>query len=70
MARESYWNYMGRRLYEDNLNMSAIQNDMVGLTESHYKVLKRLKVVTEENRILIKKIENLGGSPIQLEMDL
>ena len=50
--------------------MSAIQNDMVGLTESHYKVLKRLKVVTEENRILIKKIENLGGSPIQLEMDL
>jgi len=50
--------------------MTPIQHDMAGLTESHYAVLKRLKEVTEHNSELIKKIERLGGTPNQLELDI
>jgi F0F1-type ATP synthase beta subunit len=70
MEREPYWDYMGRRLREDNSNMSAIKNDMAGLTESHYNVLQRLKEVTTINQELQKKIAILGGDPKQLELDI
>ena len=70
MEREPYWDYMGRKLHEDRSKMTPIQHDMAGLTESHYAVLKRLKEVTEHNSELIKKIERLGGTPNQLELDI
>ena len=47
-----------------------IEKDYAGLTESHYKVLKHLKDVTQYNLELIKKIERLGGDPKQMEMDV
>tara|TARA_B110000285_G_scaffold72968_1_gene84082 strand:+ start:748 stop:900 length:153 start_codon:yes stop_codon:yes gene_type:complete len=50
--------------------MSAIKNDMAGLTESHYNVLQRLKEVTTINQELQKKIAILGGDPKQLELDI
>ena len=50
--------------------MSLIEKDMVGLTESHYNVLKHLKEVTAYNLELIKKIERIGGDPKQMEMDV
>ncbi len=68
--REGYWDYMGRKLREDTSRMTLIENDMAGLTESHYSVLKRLKEVTEYNLQLIKKVERLGGDPKQLEFDI
>ena len=68
--REGYWDYMGRKLREDRSKMSLVENDMAGLTESHYNVLKRLKEVTDYNYELIKKIERIGGDAKQMEMDL
>tara|TARA_R110000796_G_scaffold153498_1_gene270033 strand:+ start:225 stop:377 length:153 start_codon:yes stop_codon:yes gene_type:complete len=50
--------------------MTLIEKDYAGLTESHYKVLRRLKEVTTYNMELIKKIERLGGDPKQIEMDI
>ena len=70
MKREGYWDYMGRKLREDRSKMSLVENDMAGLTESHYKVLSRLKEVTDYNYELIKKIERIGGDAKQMEMDL
>jgi hypothetical protein len=70
MKRESYWDNMGRKLREDRSKMSLVENDMAGLTESHYNVLKRLKEVTDYNYELIKKIERIGGDAKQMEMDL
>jgi len=60
---------MGRKLREDKSKMSPIQIDMAGLTESHYKVLSRLKEVTDYNYELIKKIEKMGGDPKQMEFN-
>jgi len=68
--REGYYDYMTRRLREDTSRMSLIEKDFAGLTESHYKVLKHLKDVTQYNLELIKKIERLGGDPKQMEMDV
>ena len=68
--REGYWDYMGRRMREDTSKMTLIEKDYAGLTESHYKVLKHLKDVTQYNLELIKKIERLGGDPKQMEMDI
>ena len=68
--REGYWDYMGRKLREDMSKMSLAESDMAGLTESHYKVLSRLKEVTDYNYELIKKIERIGGDAKQMEMDL
>ena len=50
--------------------MTLIEKDYAGLTETHYKVLRRLKEVTSYNLELIKKIERLGGDPKQMEMDV
>ena len=41
-VREGYYDYMTRRLREDTSKMSLIEKDMVGLTKSHYNVLKHL----------------------------
>jgi hypothetical protein len=49
--------------------MSLAESDMAGLTESHYKVLSRLKEVTDYNYELIKKIEKMGGDPKQMEFN-
>jgi hypothetical protein len=68
--REGYWDYMGRKLREDTSRMTLIEKDYAGLTETHYKVLRRLKEVTTYNMELIKKIERLGGDPKQTEMDI
>ena len=73
MDREPYWDYMGRmgkQLREENIKMDAIENDMIGLTASHYTVLQRLKEVTSINYELREKIAQLGGSgdPKQLEL--
>ena len=68
--REGYWDYMGRKLREDTSRMTLIEEDYSGLSESHYKVLRRLKEVTSHNLELIKKIERLGGDPQQMEMDI
>ena len=54
--REGYYDYMTRRLREDTSRMSLIEKDFAGLTESHYKVLKHLKDVTQYNLELIKKM--------------
>ena len=68
--REGYWDYMGRKLREDTSRMTLIEEDYSGLSENHYKVLRRLKEVTTYNMELIKKIERLGGDPKQIEMDI
>ena len=48
---------------------TLMQIDNAQLTEAYYLMIKRLKVVTEHNLMLIKKIEKLGGNPNQLELD-
>ena len=48
---------------------TAMERDNAQLTEAYYLMLKRLKVVTEHNLMLIKKLEKLGGNPNQLELD-
>ena len=61
MEREPYWDYMARRLREENNKMSPIENDMASLTKAHYNVLQRLKEVTSINYELEEKIAYLNG---------
>jgi hypothetical protein len=59
MQRESYWEYMGRRMHEERNYMYG----KVGLTSMERELLSRV----EE---LERKVSLLGGDPKQLELDV
>ena len=56
MQRESYWDYMGRRLREDRasrISLNSVERDL-------YQRIEELE----------RKVSLLGGDPKQLEMDV
>ena len=59
MQRESYWDYMGRRMHEERNYMYG----KVSLTNIERELLSRV----EE---LERKVSLLGGDPKQLELDV
>ena len=59
MRRESYWDYMGRRLKEEKSCMSPSEIELTNLV----KLFRRVKELEHKVRIL-------GGDPKQLEMDI
>ena len=59
MQRESYWEYMGRRMHEERNYMYG----KVSLTSMERELLSRV----EE---LERKVSLLGGDPKQLELDV
>ena len=66
--RESYWDYMSRRIKEEE-QQPIWQHDMAQMTDSYYSALKRIKQLVEENNILQKKVEELSNSQ-QMELNL
>jgi len=56
MERESYWDYMGRRMREDRKNN-------VSLTSIESELFRRIEELEH-------KVAVLGSHPQQLEMDL
>ena len=72
MERESYWDYMGRRLREEWNKETWSMDDMykkeVSEMQSSIHVLQmRIKTLSEQVLELNTKVEILGGDPRQLE---
>jgi len=72
VSDERYYDYMGRRLREEqekepvieeeHLHTNALMLDMKELTKCHYDVLIRNKELIEENDKLRKEIANLHNT--------
>ena len=73
MRRESYHDYMARRLREERGNSDTIEvyrKDVLERTETLYNCYKRQAELAEEVYRLNKKVILLGGDPRQLELDI
>ena len=62
MQRESYWDYMGRRMREES-------ND-TNRKSSSERELNNLVKLFQRVEQLERKVRILGGDPKQLEMDI
>ena len=70
--REGYWDYMGRRLREDEetLSMDDMWKKEIAEMQSNVHTLQlRVKTLTDRVQELTKKVTSLGGDPQQLELD-
>ena len=73
MQRESYSDYMVRRLREERSNTDTVmvyKKDVEERTETLYNCYKRQAELAEEVFRLNKKVLLLGGDPRQLELDV
>ncbi len=73
MQRESYSDYMVRRLREERSNTDTVmvyKKDVEERTETLYNCYKRQAELAEEVYRLNRKILLLGGDPRQLELDV
>ena len=73
MQRESYSDYMVRRLREERSNTDTVmvyKKDVEERTETLYNCYKRQAELAEEVYRLNRKILSLGGDPRQLELDV
>ena len=72
MNREPYWDYMGRRLREEN-EMSARETfltELAQMQEQVHGLQMRVKHLTDDITNLKYKISSLGGDPNQMELEL
>ena len=73
MQRESYSDYMVRRLREERSNTDTVmvyKKDVEERTKTLYNCYKRQAELAEEVYRLNRKILLLGGDPRQLELDV
>jgi len=73
MRRESYSDYMVRRLREERREPDTVEvfkKDVEERTETLYNCYKRQAQLAEEVYRLQKKVLLLGGDPRQLELDI
>ena len=73
MNREPYWDYMGRRLREDEekLGMNDMwKKEIAEMQGSVHALQLRVKTLTERVHELTQKVTSLGGDPDQLELEL
>ena len=74
--RQPYWDYMGRRLREENskqrgkMSMDDMWKREIAEMQSNVHTLQvRVKTLTERVHELTQKVTSLGGDPQQLEME-
>tara|TARA_Y100001951_G_C11181337_1_gene206129 strand:+ start:236 stop:454 length:219 start_codon:yes stop_codon:yes gene_type:complete len=72
MEREPYWDYMGRRLKEENIMDTSLmyQREVFELQKTLQQALIRQKELIEQAYILKRKVSLLGGDERQFEMEL
>ena len=72
MEREPYWDYMGRRLKEENIMDTSLmyQREVFELQKTLQQALIRQKELVEQAYALKRKVSFLGGDEKQFEMDL
>ena len=72
MNREPYWDYMGRRLREENvMDMEEIfKKEIAQMQEQVHGLQMRVKHLTDDITNLKYKISSLGGDPNQMELEL
>ena len=72
MEREPYWDYMGRRLKEENIMDTSLmyQREVFELQKTLQQALIRQKELIEQAYILKRKVSLLGGEECQFEMEL
>ena len=73
MQRESYSDYMVRRLREERSNTDTVmvyKKDVEERTETLYNCYKRQAKLADEVYELKRKVILLGGDPRQLELDV
>lgn len=73
LMREGYWDYMGRRLREDEekLGMNDMwKKEIAEMQGSVHALQLRVKTLTERVHELTQKVTSLGGDPDQLELEL
>ena len=75
-TRESYHNYMGRRLREERhkggemVDRVLAEREIASMQEQVHLLQMRVKELTETVYFLSRKISILGGNSNQLEMKL
>ena len=72
LMREGYWDYMGRRLREDEekLGMNDMwKKEIAEMQGSVHALQLRVKSLTERVHELTLKVTSLGGDPDQLELE-
>ena len=73
LMREGYWDYMGRRLREDEekLGMNDMwKKEIAEMQGSVHALQLRVKTLTERVHELTQKVTSPGGDPDQLELEL
>ena len=72
MNREPYWDYMGRRLREENvMDMEEIfKKEIAQMQEQVHGLQMRVKHLTDDIANLKYKVGTLGGDPNQMELEL
>ena len=74
MVRESYWDFMGRKMREKkpkttNLNIEdLLKRDINEMQRTVHYLQIRVRDLTDNVNQLEYKVENLGGDPKQLEL--
>ncbi|SVA53404.1 uncharacterized protein METZ01_LOCUS106258 [marine metagenome] len=71
MKRESYWDFMGRKLRESMPMDTTLmyQREVFELQKTLQEALIRQKELVEQAYALKRKVALLGGEEKQLEMD-
>ena len=72
MNSEPYWDYMRRRLREENvMDMEEIfKKEIAQMQEQVHGLQMRVKHLTDDIANLKYKVGTLGGDPNQLELEL
>ena len=72
MNREPYWDYMRRRLREENvMDMEEIfKKEIAQMQEQVHGLQMRVKHLTDDIANLKYNVGALGGDPNQLELEL
>ena len=71
MQRESYWDYMGRRMREESndTHRAVVYHDTHRKSSSERELNNLVKLFQRVEQ-LERKVRILGGDPKQLEMDI
>ena len=70
MQREGYWDYMGRKLREDHIQVGEdiMKREIAEMQKQVHFLLLRIKVLTDRVNNLEYKVKIQGGNPNQMEL--
>ena len=69
MQREGYWDYMGRKLREDHIQVGEdiMKREIAEMQKQVHFLMIRIKVLTDHVNNLEYKVKIQGGNPNQME---